>query len=111
MGHSEYALPVEPMGKRAGRQIQEAPETNWLQMPGHFATSAQKNWWEKPSTGKFLTFRWSVPIPSLEGDGVDRGPSESPLSGDPSNNVSIVLVPTLCQVAPSHRSCTSFLHH
>ena len=65
VGHSEYALPVEPMGKRGGTQIQEAPETNWLQMPGHFATSARKNWWEKPSTGKFLTFRWSVPIPIL----------------------------------------------
>ena len=66
VGHSEYALPVEPMGKRGGTQIQEAPETNWLQMPGHFATSARKNWWEKPSTGKFLTFRWSVPIPTLQ---------------------------------------------
>ena len=65
VGHSEYALPVEPMGKRGGTQIQEAPETNWLQMPGHFATSARKNWWEKPSTGKFLTFRWSVPIPTV----------------------------------------------
>ena len=64
VGHSEYALPVEPMGKRGGTQIQEAPETNWLQMPGQFATSARKNWWEKPSTGKFLTFRWSVGTPT-----------------------------------------------
>ena len=29
------------------------------------ATSARKNWWEKPSTVKFLTFRWSVPVRSL----------------------------------------------
>ena len=34
-------------------------------MRRHFATSARKNWWEKPSTGKFLTFRWSVAILSL----------------------------------------------
>ena len=74
VGHSEYALPVEPMGKRGGTQIQEAPETNWLQMPGHFATSARKNWWEKPSTGKFLTFRWSVPIPSFNGPGMALHP-------------------------------------
>ena len=66
VGNSEYGLPVESMDTLGGTQIQEAPETNWLQMPGHFATSVQKNWWEKPSTRKFLTFRWSMPIPSIK---------------------------------------------
>ena len=45
---------------------QEVPEASWLEMPGHFPTSAPKNWWEKPSIGKFLTFRWSVAIPSVD---------------------------------------------
>ena len=44
---------------------QEVAEASWLKMQGHFATSAPKNWWEKPSIGKFLTFRWSVAIHSL----------------------------------------------
>ena len=33
-------------------------------MQVHLATSARKNWWEKPSIGKFLTFRWTVAIPN-----------------------------------------------
>ena len=65
VGNSEYGLPVESMGTLGGAQIQEALEASWLEMPGRFATSARENWWEKPSTGKFLTFRWSVPIPIL----------------------------------------------
>ena len=65
VGNSEYGLPAESMGTLEGTQIQEAPEASWLEMPRQFATSAQKNWWEKPSIGKFLTFSWSMAIPSF----------------------------------------------
>ena len=64
VGNSEFGLPAESMGTLRGTQILEATEASWLQMPRHFATSAQKNWWEKPCIGKFLTFRWSVAIPT-----------------------------------------------
>ena len=42
VGNSEYGLPVESMGTLGGTQIQEGPDTNWLQMPGHFARHREK---------------------------------------------------------------------